>query len=252
MPPGKFIAKVAGHRELARDIFEKTFELVEPTEISYDAGNYVSVRVMDGKMPIVFRAYTFATDGSDGQSFKIIFKVFRDESGTEGRGSGYLKNLKPGESAEFFGPAGMGSFVPKRGDDSPLFLLGTGTGIAPLFAVATKLTRAKSPRLIKLFLGVSYIEEVFYLAEFEKLKSENPNFDFTIAVSRPPEDLDSAQARINFEAGRLTAVLDTIEIPKNLEALVCGSEVSTLGIRKKLLELGVPEKNIDAEGYGEV
>ena len=251
MPPIKFIAKVKDHRELARDVYEKTFHLVEPTKISYDAGNYVSVRVADGKQPAVFRAYTFATCGHYPHTFKIIFKVFREENGTEGRGSGFLKNLKLGETAEFFGPAGVGSFVPKI-DDAELFLLGTGTGIAPLVAVAQKLTLEKSPRKIKLFLGVSYCEDIFYIDEFKKLQSENPNFEFTIAVSRPSEDYTSTKSDIHFEHGRLPAVLEKFELPKKIEALVCGSEVSTAGIKKKLIELGVPEKNIDAEGYGAV
>jgi NAD(P)H-flavin reductase len=245
MPPGKFIAKVESSRKLAKDIFEKTFRLVEPTELKYEAGNYVSLRVADDKNPVVFRAYTFASCGHDPQTFKIIFKLFRTEAGEEGRGSGYLKNLEVGEAAEFFGPAGEGSFVPKMGDNSPLFLLGTGTGIAPLVAVAQKLTLENSSRLIKFFLGVSFVEDIFYLEEFEKLKLENPNFEFQVAVSRPPDDFSGI-------SGRLPAVLDQIEIPKNLEALVCGSEVSTEGIKQKLIELGISEKQIDAEGYGEL
>jgi len=245
MPPRKFIAKVEKHRELSRDIFEKTFRLVEPTELKYNAGNYVSIRVIDGKQPIVFRAYTFANDNHDPQNFKIIFKVFRDENGVEGRGSGYLKKLEIGEVTEFFGPAGEGSFVPKMGNESPLFLIGTGTGIAPLVAVSQKLTREKSSRSIKLFLGVSFIEEIFYLKEFEKLKAENPNFDFVVAVSQPPDKFKGI-------SGRLPAVLETIKIPKNLEALICGSKISTAGIKKKLLKFGIPENQIDAEGFGEV
>jgi ferredoxin-NADP reductase len=51
-------------------------------------------------------------------------------------------------------------------------------------------------------------------------------------------------------AGRLPDVIAKREVPPNLEALVCGSEVSTAGIKKKLVELGVPENQIDAEGYG--
>lgn len=245
MPPQKIIAQVESHRELARDIFEKTFRLVEPAELHYEAGNYVSVRVADGKTPTVFRAYTFASDGHDPRTFKIIFKLFRAENGEEGRGSGFLKNLKIGDSAEFFGPAGAGSFVPKMADGSPLWLLGTGTGIAPLYAVATKLSREQSPRPIKFFLGVSFAEEIFYLAEFEKLKTENPNFDFTVAVSRPSADFVGV-------SGRLTDVLAKMEIPKNLEVLICGSEVSAAGIKNKLIELGVPVEKIDAEGYGAV
>ena len=139
MNPIKFIAEVVGHRNLAPDIFEKIFRLVEPRKLKYSAGNYTSVRVADGKQPLVFRAYTFASCGSDSTEFKLCVKLFRTDSGEEGRGSGYLKNLKVGERVEFFGPAGEGSFVSRGKDSEPLFLLGTGTGIAPLKAVAEKL-----------------------------------------------------------------------------------------------------------------
>lgn len=244
MSPIKFIAEVIDHRDLAPDIFEKTFKLLEPQELSYDAGNYVSVQVQDDKQPPVYRAYTFATCGSDPTTFKLCVKLFRTEVGEEGRGSGYLKNLDKGGQASFFGPAGEGSFVPKGKDDEPLFLLGTGTGIAPLKAVAEKLTKEKSSRKITLFLGVSYAEDVFYTEEFEQLKKENPNFEFKIGVSRPTDEYTGLK-------GRLPAVLEQIEIPENVEALICGSVVSVQGIKEKLLELGVPEGRIDAEGFGE-
>lgn len=245
MNPIKFIAEVIEHRDLAPDIFEKTFRFVEPQELKYSAGNYTSVRVADGKQPLVFRAYTFASCESDSTIFKLCVKLFRTDSGEDGRGSGYLKNLKVGERAEFFGPAGKGSFVPRGKNSEPLFLLGTGTGIAPLLAVAEKLTREKSSRPITLFLGVSFEADIFYEKEFVELKKANPNFDFKIAISRPSENYEGLR-------GRLPAILETIEIPKNVEALVCGSETSVAGIENKLLELGVPENRIDAEGFGEV
>jgi len=244
LPPIRFTAEVSAHRDLAPDIFEKTFKIVEPAELSYTAGNYVSVKVEDGKMPPVYRAYTFASCGNDAKEFKLVVKLFRTSEDEEGRGSGFLKNLKIGDKAEFFGPAGEGSFVPKGGENDPLFLLGTGTGIAPLKALAEKLTHEKSARKITLFLGVSYPEDVFYTKEFAALQKENSNFDFKIGVSRAPDDFEGLK-------GRLPAILETVEIPNNLEAMVCGSETSVQGIKEKLLELGVPEDRIDAEGFGE-
>lgn len=245
MSPLKFIAEVTSHRDLAPDIFEKTFRLVEPKELSYTAGNYVSVQVQDDRHPPVYRAYTFATCGSDPTIFKLCVKLFRTESGEEGRGSGYLKNLKEGEQASFFGPAGEGSFTPKGDTADELWLLGTGTGIAPLKAVAEKLSHEKSKRNITLFLGVSYEKDIFYVEEFEQLKKDNPNFDFKVGVSRPDEDYAGLK-------GRLPAIVEQMAIPKNLEVFICGSEVSVAGIKEKLLELGVSDERIDAEGFGQL
>lgn len=245
MPPIKFTAKVTAHRDLAPDIFEKTFKMVEPKELSYVAGNYTSVKVEDGKTPPVYRAYTFASCGSDPTEFKLCVKLFRTPEEEPGRGSGYLQSLKKGAEAAFFGPAGEGSFELKEGDNSPLWLLGTGTGVAPLKAVAEKLTKQKSTRPILLFLGVSYPEDVFYKKEFEALKKRNANFDYRIGISRPPEGYEGL-------TGRLPAILEGMDIPKDLTAMACGSEVSVKGIKEKLLELGVDAERIDAEGYGEL
>lgn len=243
LSPQKFIAELTARRELAPDIFEVTFRLVEPQKLIYKAGNYLTVKVADGRKPPVFRAYTFAVAPRDLTQFKLCIKIFREKDGTAGRGSGYLAALKVGERAEFFGPAGAGSFAADVATKRPLILCGTGTGIAPLKAVAENLLHEGSTRPISLLLGVSYPADIFYREEFAALKKAHANFDFVIAVSRPPAGYADT-------AGRLPAVLEEMGVTKDADALVCGSEESTSGIKKKLLELGLAAERIDAEGYG--
>ncbi len=91
---------------------------------------------------------------------------------------------------------------------------------------------------------MSYSEDIFFVDELEKLKNDKPNFDFKITVSRPPENFTGLK-------GRIPAVIGEMEIPENLEALICGSEQSVAAAKEKLLELGVPAERIDAEGFGE-
>jgi Na+-transporting NADH:ubiquinone oxidoreductase subunit F len=239
-----FTAKLQARRKLAQDIYEATFELVNPAELTYDAGNFLTVKVQDGITPPVMRAYTFASCGSDKTTFKLCFKVFRDESGKAGRGSGYLSTLPIGEVAEFFGPAGEGDFSVDVSSAAPLWLLATGTGVAPLKAVAEKLTCAKSPRQIHLILGVSLVEDKFYEEDFAQLQKENTNFSYQICVSRPPENYTGC-------SGRIPAVLEKLEIPREAEFKICGSVESVKGIKTKLLELGFLEAKIDASGFGQ-
>ncbi|MDD3066238.1 MAG: FAD-dependent oxidoreductase [Candidatus Gracilibacteria bacterium] len=238
-----FTAKLLVRRNLAKDIYEVTFELVNPAELIYDAGNFLTVKVQDGITSPVMRAYTFACSGCDKTIFKLCFKVFRDESGKAGRGSGYLSTLPLGEIAEFFGPAGEGDFAVNLQVENPLWLLATGTGVAPLKAVAEKLTHAKSPRKIHLMLGVSLPEDKFYEEDFTKLQEANPNFTYQICVSRPGDDYTGC-------SGRIPAVLEKSEIPADAEFKICGSVESVNGIKTKLLELGFLEEKIDSSGFG--
>jgi Na+-transporting NADH:ubiquinone oxidoreductase subunit F len=238
-----FTAKLLARRNLAKDVYEVTFELVNPAELIYDAGNFLTVKVADGITPPVMRAYTFASSGFEKNIFKLCFKVFRDSAGKAGRGSGYLAALPIGEVAEFFGPAGEGDFAVNLQSENPLWLLATGTGVAPLKAVAEKLTHAKSPRKIYLMLGVSLVEDKFYEEDFAQLQKQNSNFTFQICVSRPPADYTGC-------SGRIPAVLEKLEIPREAEFKICGSVESVKGIKTKLLELGFLEEKIDSSGFG--
>lgn len=238
-----FTAKLLARRNLAKDVYEVTFELVNPPELIYDAGNFLTVKVADGITPPVMRAYTFASSGFEKNIFKLCFKVFRDASGKAGRGSGYLSTLPLGESAEFFGPAGEGDFATDVNAKNPLWLLATGTGVAPFKALAEKLTHAKSERKIHLILGVSLLEDKFYEEDFAALQKENPNFTFQVCVSRPPENYTGC-------SGRIPAVLERLEISREAEFKICGSVESAKGTKTKLLELGFLEEQIDSSGFG--
>jgi ferredoxin-NADP reductase len=241
-----FTAELISHRDLTSNIFEVEFKALDSKNFTFEVGNYTSLKVNDNRKPLVFRAYTFASTPNNKKTFKLLIKLFCDESGVVGRGSGFLYSLKIGDKVEFIGPAGKNKFAVDLNSTKQLLLLGTGTGIAPFFAIAQKMSFEKSKRQIKLFFGVSYPQDIFYRSEFAELKKINPNFDFQIAVSRPPENYSDL-------TGRLPEILEnefSTGIPNNVEAKVCGSEISAAGIKAKLLKLGLPEEQIEAEGFG--
>ncbi len=239
-----FKARLESRRELAPDVFELNFKLIEPTKLDYKAGQFVAIKVLDNKEPPVVRAYTFASSPTRGQDqFQLCFKVFRTEDGQIGRGSGWLSTVAEGIELEFFAPRDTLPFH----DDAAntMLLLGTGTGIAPLKAMVEHLTDTGSTKKLHLYLGVRYPEDLFYQEEFEALKNQNSNFDYTLAVSRPPEGYTGA-------TGRLPEVLvrDFAKgISTQTAAYICGSTASVAGIKAKLLELGMPAELLHAEGY---
>jgi ferredoxin-NADP reductase len=244
--PFPFTAELMTHRDLAPDIFELTFRLHEPTRIKFRPGQFVSVRVS----PTVWRVYSIASAPTreDGREFQLCIKLFKEkkEDGAEyiGKGSGYLKNLQVGDVVEFFGPGGNMPFEADDQDD--LILAGTGTGLAPLKSIAEYLTDLGSSRKMRLYLGVRFVEDVFYVQDMQELARRNPNFKFIHACSRAPEDHPG-------RCGRLPDILAADYpdgVPAGTTAYICGGTKSSYGIRSQLVKLGMPEEKVHVEGFG--
>lgn len=250
MPPAQITATLVKRKDLAPDIFELTFSMQEPTEISFRPGQFISVKVPSQKTDseTVFRVYSLASSPRQKSLFQLCVKLFRGQTddGTEfiGQGSGYLHSLKEGDTVEFFGPSGIMPFEADNLDD--LILAGTGTGIAPLKSIAEYLTDQKSLRKIRLYFGVRYTNDFFYEQEFTKLGKKNPNFQFINACSRPEKGFAGVCGRLpNVIAGEYKD-----GIPENTTAYVCGGTASCNGIRDQLIKLGMPEEKIHVEGFG--
>jgi NAD(P)H-flavin reductase len=83
----------------------------------------------------------------------------------EGPLSLYLAGLQPGDEALFRGPTGR-SMIP-RFDDRELVLVTTGTGVAPLLALARYLLAEDYPKPISLWWGLRLVEDICLTDELE-------------------------------------------------------------------------------------
>ncbi len=103
----------------------------------------------------------FSVCDRDSGSFTVLYEV-------TGKGTRALSAMKPGEELDVLTGLGNG-FDPCVGGDSPL-LVGGGTGISPLFALAKTLLRSGiRPTAI---LGFNTASEVFYEEAFRALGAE--------------------------------------------------------------------------------
>jgi CDP-4-dehydro-6-deoxyglucose reductase len=98
--------------------------------LEFRAGQHVALRTEHG--PVVVRVYSIANLPSEalGDGLEFYVRVY-----PRGQMSGWLARATPGEQVSLGRPAGSCCYQPQE-PDSPLLLAGTGTGIAPLTAIA--------------------------------------------------------------------------------------------------------------------
>lgn len=204
-----FHAEVARIRDLTHDVREIDLRLIEPKEIQFKAGQFVSFEVpSSGRVPLVTRPYSIASPPASSGHITLVFNLV-----TGGPGSTYLFGLREGDKTQFKGPAG--SFY-LREDGRDLLLVATGTGIAPLRSmVLTELAR-DSTRRVSLMWGLRSQRDLYY-EEFSELSRLDHRFSALTTLSRPEPGWPGAVGRVT------TLVEKDVTSVKNLSVYLCGN-----------------------------
>ena len=98
------------------------FNLLEPKEIIFKAGQYLILKVPSDRGP-VSRLYSIASPNTNKNNFDLIIGIIPG-----GLASNYLFSLEENTEVVFEGAAGV--FLLKKNEKIKTFLV-TGTGIAP-------------------------------------------------------------------------------------------------------------------------
>lgn len=224
--PQPFTATVVSNEYIAAETRKTIFKIDESFHIQFSTGQFFNLKVEDK----IMRAYSIASSSSRLPEFELCVKVVPG-----GKGSGYIDNMKQGESIEFMGP--FGHFGQKSPQKKTL-MIATGTGIAPMKAICDELSEQQFQNTAQLIFGVSTPEYASYHSEFSQLSEQFPPFDYQLFVSRPPEGFVG-------NIGRVTSWVQE-QSPKffeNTEVLICGNPAMVKEVKKMLLE----EKKVDKE-----
>jgi NAD(P)H-flavin reductase len=227
MPLQLYQARVDGIRNLTHDVREIDFQLIDPKEISFKAGQFVSFEVLHPKLnKLVTRPYSIASPPSQRDRITLLLNLVPG-----GPGSTYLFSLKEGDETQFKGPAG--SFYLKEEGTRDLLFVATGTGIAPFRSMLDHLLEHGFSRSATLYWGLRSQRDLYYQKEFETQAEHHPNFSFITTLSRP-------EPGWNRVTGRVTKLVEE-QVPSvaNLSVYLCGnsgmiSEVSQLINQKGL------------------
>lgn len=173
-----FQVELISNESVASNTRKLVFALKNPANISYKPGQFVSfIMPTDDERPIK-RSYSIANLETSPESTSYIEFVISHVEG--GRASELFFNAEPGFEIEMNGPFGLlclADELPQR-----VFLVGTGTGVAPYRSMIEQF-KAYPETEFHILFGAQRLENMFYLDDF-KAASLLENVHFHPCLSR--------------------------------------------------------------------
>jgi len=205
-----FRAKVQQIRHLTSDIREVTLAMVEPSSLSFQAGQSIAVAVPVPTSNSPLLRY-FSLASSPRLSTHLVLLL---NSQDRGRGSTFLLKKNIGEEIQLYGP--YGSFLLQAEPEKELLFIGTGTGVAPLWSMISMLLEGGCSQPMKLLWGLRNESDRYYLRELEAWTTRHKNFSYVLTLSQPDPAWPGKK-------GRVTDLLQQLSLVDHLAAYVCGN-----------------------------
>jgi ferredoxin-NADP reductase len=219
----------------------KSLLLDVPGWEGHKAGQHVDVRLTAEDGYQAQRSYSIASAPED-ESLELVVERLDD-----GEVSPYLADeLRAGDKLELRGPIG-GWFTWEVREGGPLFLVGGGSGIAPLMAMIRHRAAAESDAPCRLLYSSRSREETIFADELDRLVTSDGSLEVvqTLTRSQPPgwtgyarriDDEMLAEVAPSPEQGPLT--------------FVCGPTPLVESVATALVGLGHDAGRIKTERFG--
>lgn len=197
----------------------------------YQAGQFVALS-LDDTAPDSYYSFASAPEASRPSEFELCLATV---------GKPELQTLKPGQRVFVGAPRGGVSFSARPAP--PLWLIGIGTGVAPLRAITQSLGR----ELFGVTLVVGHRDVRGSLFHDEFVGMSRHGLDYRPFVSQEPGEWSGGRGRIQEEVTRLIGAAGP-DVPK-VHAVVCGKQDMAVSISDLLRRAGVPENQVHQEGH---
>ena len=195
----------------------------------YRPGQFITLLRHDG----LARSYSVASLPEDDQ-LELHVRLIPN-----GRMSQWLAQGadREGASEELYiqGPSGECFYIPGR-EEQPILLLGTGTGLAPLYGVVRDSLRQGHIGPIHLFHGAAAAAGLYFGEKLDQLVAQHSNFTFTQSTLTADGPIDQA-------------VLDQHPTLAGWRVFLCGDPAIVQSCKKKIFLAGAALNDIHADAF---
>jgi ferredoxin-NADP reductase len=229
-------------------------EIPSMERFDFEPGQFVTLDLPIHEMKNKrWRSYSIASAPDETNVFELVIVLLED-----GLGTPWLwQNGHVGTELTLRGP--QGKFTLPETIDQDLYLICTGTGIAPFRSMAHHIhTHGIPHQNIYLIFGCRKFSDSLYFSELRKLQQEMPGFHFLPTYSREPADNDQLM-----RTGYVHAVYEEF-VKQNMlqnnngngpelkpaKFYLCGWKNMVDDARDKIAVLGYDRKAVHLELYG--
>jgi NAD(P)H-flavin reductase len=209
-------------------------ELVCHEPIDYRAGQFINLF----QHQTLGRSYSLASVPHEDDHLHLHVRRL-----PQGRVSGWIHDeLRPGETVEIRGPGGDCFYIPGNNDQG-LILIGTGSGLAPLYGIIRDALSQGHTGPIHLFHGSRDLNGLYLTGELRDLVNQYSNFNYVPCLSG--EDVPHG-----YVAGRAHDVaFQQIPNLKNWRLFLCGHPDMVKTAKMKAFLAGASMKDIYADAF---
>jgi ferredoxin-NADP reductase len=203
----------------------------------HKAGQHVDIRLTAEDGYQAQRSYSIASAAEAGRVELTIEHV------EDGEVSPYLTDeARPGDRFELRGPVG-GYFVWNPDPGGPVLLVGGGSGVVPLMAMARQRASHRDGVPTQLLYSARSWDDVIYRDELARLADHELAVTYTLTRSQP-EGWTGYARRVDRE------LLADIAPPNLALAFVCGPTPFVESVAGALVELGHDPARVKTERFG--
>lgn len=203
-----------------------------PSDFNYRPGQYIKLF----KSESLVRNYSLASVPSLNEPLSLQVKKFDN-----GKVSPWLHELKTDEVLKISGPFGT-CFYQVDDMSRPLLLIGTGSGLSPLYGILREALSKGHSGQIYLFHGVEYSKQLYKVDELMNLAAQHPQFHYVPCLS--------AESHAQYESGMvLDVVFKKITSTKGYYVYLSGHPLMVKAGSKKAFLLGANMQDIFADPF---
>jgi ferredoxin-NADP reductase len=204
------------------------------TKISFQPGQWVSLKLPIGPRPPLNRAYSMADPSSPYGELTLVF-----DRVPGGLGSNYLYQLKSGDEITLSGP--YGNFILPPTLDRELILIARYTGLVPMRCLLKQVFSEKIHVPVLLIAVAPSEEEVLFHQEWLTMAIQYPSFRYLPLVAQTGE----AEA----VEKTLSMLMPLVNDQPKVTPMLCGTKSFVRPLRAYFMEGGYDRKEVKIETY---